>query len=142
MLTNADITLYNKYMDPIEKLDKYKRTYIKNVVWNASKGVNVLRSGLSTADSAAVLIFENASDTQEKPYKEPKAWLKTPNVDMDKYFTIATGDIIVLGIIDYDINVGGLSGLEKTHDNVLKIKSVDYTNQCSHMLHNWRVGAG
>jgi len=142
MLENADIPLFNKYVDPIQKLDVYKRTHIYGVTWNDSKGINILRSGLSTADAATVIVYMNTSDTGEKQYKTPKAWKKTPNVDMDKFFTFAPDDIIVKGIIDTDLNITKLADLEKSQDYVYKIKTVDPSDSGSPNLHHWRLGAG
>ena len=142
MLTNTDITIYNKYIDPVTKLDAYHMTQIKDVMWNANKGVNVIQSGITTADAVTLIIYMNGSDFGTKTYKSPKAWKNTPNVDMSKYFTLANGDIIVKGLVSYDINVGKLAGLEKTYDEVYKITSVDTQDKGSMNLQHWRVGAG
>ena len=56
MLKNADCTLY-KY----NKLSGgYTRHFISGVYWRENKAGNVLKSGLQTADSTTVYIFDDA----------------------------------------------------------------------------------
>jgi hypothetical protein len=140
MLANADITIYNRFLDPIEKIDKYLRTQIKGVNWFASKGVNKLRTGTETADAVIVLI-PLKPNAENKTYKKPKAWQSTPNVDMSKYFTFNSGDLIVKGLVTYDVNVGGVKGLEKAFDDVYTITSVDTEDRGSPNVQHFRVGA-
>ena len=75
MYTNTGITLY-LYLN-----GKYKRKYIDKVFWNERKASNVIKSGMSNADSLKIFI----------PYTE------------DIEFTPAR-DIIARGKIDYKIN--------------------------------------
>lgn len=140
MLKNADITIWNKYLNPVTKLDEYKRTHIRGVHWSSSKGVNVLRSGLVEADSAVIQIPINVIAESAKVYRKPKAWQATPNVDMGNYWTIQTGDKIAKGIINYDIPPGTVAGLEKANDDVLTITSIDTIDYGSISLQHFRVG--
>ena len=42
MLTNADITIYNKYYDMNDKCTKYKRSYLQGVNYKISDGVCII----------------------------------------------------------------------------------------------------
>ena len=42
MLTNADITIYNKYYDINDKCTKYKRSYLQGVNYKISDGISSL----------------------------------------------------------------------------------------------------
>jgi hypothetical protein len=130
--------VYNRYVNPVTKLDEYKRTYLYGANWNDSKGVNVLKSGMSDADSAIIQVpFTVECD---KTYKPPKEWAATPNVDMPKYWTLQKGDKIAKGIINYDIPPGTIAQLEKQFDSVITITSVDVIDSGSLSIRNYRVG--
>jgi hypothetical protein len=50
LYTNADITLY------LFKDNKYTRKEVEGVFWDESKASNVIKSGLTTADSVKIFI--------------------------------------------------------------------------------------
>lgn len=125
MLTNADVTVWNKYTNPVTRLEEYKRTELKGVMVIARKGVNVLKSGLSTADSVTIIIPQSVN-AGSKSYKAPKAWQATPNIDMGNYWTLQNGDKIAKGLINYEIVAPNtIALLEKNYDDVFTITKVD-----------------
>ena len=125
MLVNTDVTVWNKYMNTVTKMDEYKRTEIKGVMLIASKGANIMKSGMSTADSVKISIPKGAN-TGSKTYKAPKDWQKTPNVDMGNFWTLQAGDKIAKGLINYEIvSPNTIALLEKTYDEVYTITTPD-----------------
>jgi len=63
MITNADMTIYNKYFDKVTRLDKYNRKIIRNVFWDNNEGAIRVASGLTDADKVLVLIpYESCLD--------------------------------------------------------------------------------
>lgn len=78
MYTNADITLYLYQED-----GSYKRTPIEKVFWSDSKQSNVKETGLTSADSAKIMIpISSANDLE---------------------FTTAK-DLVVKGIIEFEFD--------------------------------------
>lgn len=65
MMVNADCTLYLFNKDT----GGYIRHFIKDVYWNENKGGNVLKSGLTSADSVAVYLYSDLV-VPENPTKD------------------------------------------------------------------------
>ncbi len=89
LFKNSDITIYNKYYDSINDIDKYQRTVIKGVNWQGKRNGTVSDKGLLIADST--LIFIDKLDN----YVSPKKFLKLSNEERSNYFTFTPGDKIV-----------------------------------------------
>lgn len=131
MYTNTNITLYNRYLDKIERLDAYKRTIIKNVFWDEKKAVNRLQSGLIDADHILALIpFESLVMGDYVAPKEFKGEEGT--------FTFQTGDRIVKGEVTLDITKP--TDLDKQYD-AFTITSVDKKDFGSKNMRHFELGA-
>ena len=50
MITNADITLYNKYYDEEDKCNKYKRSYLRGVNYRSSYGTTTSSKSINDND--------------------------------------------------------------------------------------------
>lgn len=132
MYSNADVTIYNRYLDPATRLDKYKKTIIKNVFFDEKKATNRLQSGLESADHVLLLIpFDYSS----------KAKFVSENVfeGLVDTFTLKTGDKVIKGSIDYEI-VRKASELDELYE-VFTISSVDIKDFGSKHMRHWEVGA-
>ena len=89
-----------------------------------------------SADSVIVFIDFN-SDFEGKEYISPKAYRRLENKDDN--FTFENGDIIVKGIVDFDLNgvkPNTLKYLEEYFDDVYKVISI---MECE-LTGNWEVG--
>ena len=134
MKTNADVTIYNKYLDKTTRLDKYKRTVVRDVFWDEKKAVNRLQSGLESADHVLLLIpFDYSSNSE---YLSPIEFEKLE--DKTSYFTLQVGDRIVKGDIDFEIS-GKLSDLDKQYE-AFTITSVDKKDFGSPHMRHFEVG--
>lgn len=60
MITNSDITILNRVYDPIERLDKWNKTSIKNVSFYSEEKVNLDGNGLKTANVYKIRIPEES----------------------------------------------------------------------------------
>jgi hypothetical protein len=79
MFTNADVTLYSCAKD-----GKFTRSVIKKVFWDEVKQSNIIKSGLTTADSVKIFI---------------------PSSSVPDGLNLAAGkDLMVKGIIDFIFN--------------------------------------
>ncbi|MDO5433826.1 DUF6751 family protein [Eubacterium sp.] len=141
MLTNADVTLFNKYYDCDLGCDAYKRTHLKGVNWQGAKAATVGDKGLLTDDYVEIYVPFNV-DSGEKTYQKPKVWAQFE--DKDKAFTFNNGDILVKGIIDFDLTgqkPNNLQALRNHYDDVLQILSVVTCDYGSPELQHWELGA-
>lgn len=103
MYTNTDMTLYKREYDHTTRLNKLVRHEIKGVMWQDSKGANVNKSGMETADSVTVFVpLANMT-------VEPKI-----------------GDYMVKGITTLEVT--RISELEKLEDArvITKVDKKDY----------------
>lgn len=149
MRTNADLTIYNRYV--VNGSERYQRTWIQAIAWENRKAANVLRSGLLEADSVAVYIpLERGAS-----YLSPRAWGKL--ADKSGKWTLQPGDYLVKGLVSDEIvdAVPGSDGpppvpaqpaftitdLKAKYDDVVRINSVDRMDYGSPHLHHWQIGA-
>lgn len=121
LFKNADITIYNKYYDSVDDVDRYQRTVIKGVNWQGKRNATVSDKGLLLADS--ILIFIDKLEN----YVSPKAFRRLDVTERANYFTFAAGDKIVKGEIDFEvlgIKPYSVADLEKNYDDVVTIMSI------------------
>ncbi|MBN3421754.1 DUF6751 family protein [Clostridium botulinum] len=122
LFRNADITVYNKFYDSKNDIDKYQRTVIKGVNWQGKRNGSVSDKGLLLADST--LIFIDKLDN----YVSPKRFLKLSDEERPNYFTLNPGDKIVKGKVEFEvtgIKPYRIADLESEFDNVIDVKSVN-----------------
>ncbi|WP_373899283.1 DUF6751 family protein [Haloimpatiens sp. FM7315] len=122
LLKNADITIYNKYYDFGTDTDKYQRTVIEGVNWQSKRNGTITDKGLLLADST--LIFIDKLDN----YISHKRFNKLSAAERVNYFTLAPGDKIVKGEVDFEITgvkPYRIADLENEFDDVIDIKSVN-----------------
>ena len=132
MYTNADVTIYNRYLDITTRLDKYRRTVVKNVFFDEKKASNRLKSGLESAAHVLLLIpFDYTSKAKFVSEKEFKG--------LDNTFTLKTGDKVIKGNIEYEIDRKP-SELDELYET-FTITSVDSKNFGSSHMRHWEVGA-
>ena len=122
LIKNADITVYNKYYDAANDVDKYQRTVIRGVNWQGKRNGTVSDKGLLLADST--IIFIDKLDN----YVSPKRFAKLSAAERPSYFTFASGDKIVKGETAFEITgikPHRIADLESEFDDVIGIRSVN-----------------
>lgn len=83
MLINSSLTVYHKWYDKTERLEKWKRFNYENVWWFGGKGAGINKG------------YENANDVQVRiPYDM--------NKELD-FSNFQIGDILIQGTIDKNI---------------------------------------
>ncbi|MCB2308827.1 hypothetical protein LGL08_20545 [Clostridium estertheticum] len=120
LFKNANLTLYNRYYDFTSGYDKYQRTVIKGVDWNGRRNATVTDKGLLMADS--VLIIIDKLDN----YISPKQFARLSDSERVTYFTLAMGDKIVKGEIDFEVTgvkPYSIADLENNFDDVVNVMS-------------------
>lgn len=117
------ITLYNRYVDG--GMEKWQRTVLTGVYWNAVKGAVLRRTGAESADSVVILIPKRTG------YQKPIAWQSER-----KGWTLQPGDTVVKGEITVEISRS--ISKELNMDDVLTITNVDDKDFGGGMAH-WEV---
>jgi hypothetical protein len=94
---NETITIYNKYTDPVSKLITWHRHVVSGAFW---KNIgNKIEINNVTIDTDAI-ICRIRIDEQFLPKHK---WIALPNDEMDEYFTLGRGDIIVRDEVEDEI---------------------------------------
>jgi hypothetical protein len=92
------VTIYNKFLDPQTQLVTWYRHVVTDCFWQLS-GTTV-KVGDVTLDSKSIICRIPKDDA----FLEKQEWIALPNDQMENYFTLAPGDIIVKGICEEVIN--------------------------------------
>ena len=83
---NNTVTLFNRSFNAETEEEKYYPTLLERVNLIETKGANVSKSGMDSADAATLFIdLENMA----KPYIEPKAWAELPDEEKSKCITLS-----------------------------------------------------
>lgn len=88
---NSDALIYNDYGTGTSR--RTIKHLLPAVWWEEKKGVNVIQSGLTTANSVEVIL------TKRDGYKSPQEWqqLTLDEVLSGKYFTLQESDRLIKG---------------------------------------------
>lgn len=99
MITNADVTLYNRWYDRSIRDDRWLRTQITGVCWYGGQAVTVSDNGLLTASSYTVRIPLESAPTARR-YAGPGEYANATAEAQDGLWTLQAGDIVVRGLVD------------------------------------------
>ncbi|AYE35310.1 DUF6751 family protein [Clostridium septicum] len=122
LFKNSAVTIYNKHYDLTSDSYKYQRRVIKDVNWQGKTTGTVSDKGLLLADSTLIFIDKLAN------YVGPKRFANLSDIERINYFTLAPGDKVVKGEIDFEITgikPYRIADLKNEFDDVIDIKSVN-----------------
>jgi len=108
MMTNADITVYNRRYDPDSGLDKWYGTGVFGVAWKGIMRGSSLQGRITEEDQIIVRIPTSATFSG-KSFLRQEAWTEANPAE---YWTLQNGDIIFngfhLGLPDVTEDMGSL----------------------------------
>lgn len=133
MMTNSDITIYNKYYDSPQDKEVYQRTEIKGVHFEENKAVKLQNQGLVSDDKVLICIPFSAKCSRE--YARPMLFDKLD--DKTPYFTLKEGDRIVRGIQTYEVE------RQKELDERFETFTITNVDTCDYgrlSMQHWEVG--
>lgn len=139
MRTNADLTLYNKYV--ASNKERFQRTELRGVMWENRKGRNLVASGGNVAaDQAAIYIPMTLEG-----FLAPREWQAFEGESGDEEalpWTLQVGDLVVKGLVEDEITPEfSVSQLKAKYNDVLQVTSVDTMDAGSPSIQHWQVGA-
>lgn len=131
MIPNADITVYNKYIDSATRSEKWQRSEVLDCVWQGVSAIIRFKEQVAANTILILIPFSSGDD-----YQEPKAW----QVDREGW-TLREGDVIVRGIVTDEIaGAYTITNLRAEHQYVAQIVSVADRGQGRFTKH-WEVQA-
>lgn len=68
MLTNTDITIYNREYDPETRLDSWKRVYVPEAWWYKNEKASITTNGLKSADVYTIRIPDTSIVLKKDDY--------------------------------------------------------------------------
>lgn len=132
------ITIYNKYIDPTTQRISWYRTVVHNCFWKAENdmfsmgryGVSVI--GVLTETKAIICRIP-----KDKRFVEKRTWETLS--DKTNRFTLANGDIIVLGEVTEEID--DYTPGKRSTDLIAKYKDYDECLEIDKYVNNVQTGS-
>lgn len=143
------VTVYNKMADEKTGISMYNITILRGVFLDISKGANVMKSGLVSADSATLYIpmsikAINADTGEEQKFVGQKEYERLAQSDIHEYWTLRTGGIsstvdcfFVKGEVT---DKSGFNDMKNRYDDVYDVSTVDTKDFGSKSMWHWEVG--
>lgn len=129
---DTDVTIYNKFTDPTTQIVKWYRTNISKCFWKYDRTkLSVGNTVIETTDTIC-RIPENEN------FVENFKWVNIPNDEMNNYFTLSVGDIVVKGNITDDIDE--YKAGKRSSDLISKYKEMQGVIQVNQVSINTGIG--
>lgn len=125
---NDTVTLFNHFYDPDADLEIYYPTLLEHVNLVETKGANVTKSGMDSADAAKLFIHFADLGKMGKSYMEAKAWDALPEAEKPHHITFHPADDFFIKGDQTALELPEANVYEWAHDNmdaVYKITTVD-----------------
>ena len=133
------ITIYNRVVDPTTQRISWYRTVVTNCFWKRVNTIfNMGRYGVSTLG----VRIENSDITCRIPengqFVNKRTWDSLSESDRENYFTLANGDIIILGEVD-DV-IDEYTAGQRSTDLLAKYKAYDESLEIDTYVDNVQTG--
>lgn len=129
---DTKVTIYNKYTDPQTQIVKWFRHVIADCFWKYSGDKISIGSTVLETNKTICRI------PKDTDFLEAYQWRNLPNDEMQDYFTLGVGDIIIKGEIDDTIDEY-VSG-KRSSDIIKKYKDLQGCIEVQRVANN--TGAG
>ena len=138
---DSTITIYNKYIDPTNQRVSWYKNTVTDCFWKCTNNIyNMGRYGM-TSLGVRVETKEIVCRIPESSKFVPKEiWETLSDGERSEYFTLANGDIIILGDVEDTIDEY-TSGKHST-DLITKYKRYDKCVEIDTYIDNVRNGVG
>ena len=122
---NKKVTLFNRSFNAETEEETYYPTLLEGVDLVETKGANVSKSGMDSADAAKLFV---CIDDVNKTYMEPKAWDALTEDEKKNYITFhSTEDFFVKGdqtAVDLP-ETDAYEWMRNNFDDVYKVTNID-----------------
>ena len=130
---NKTVTVYNRSVEGLMEKETWHPTVLEGVRLLITKGENVSKSGMESADSAKLFIKTN---NLTKKYKKSLEWQNLNAEDKAKTFTLTSGvDFFVEGDTTAEVPMENdfFSYMKEKYDNCFKVTNVDVFELIPHL---------
>lgn len=134
---NDTVTLFNRFYDPDTDETKYYLTLLENVNLVETKGANVTKSGLDSADASKLFIDFGALS---KKYMEPKAWDALPEREKPNYITFHPTDDFFIKGDQSSLELPESCVYEWAHDSMDSVYKVTTVDKYEDIMPHFEVG--
>lgn len=132
---NKTVTVYNKTSDDLMGTETWYATVLENVRLLVTKGANITKSGMDSADAASLYVkFELLQDGC-KGYLPAKEWQRMPDKCKEFFFTFTNGDdFFVEGDTSEEtMDADFFQYMKDKYDNCFKVTNVDRYELIPHL---------
>ena len=113
---DTTITVFNKFTDPQTKVVRWYKTIVNGAFWKyVGDKVMIGKTVLETNNTICRV-------RKDARFLEQYLWLQKPNDEMQNYFTLAKGDILIKGEVEDEIDEY-ISG-KRSNDIIAKYKQL------------------
>jgi len=130
---NKTVTVYNRSVEGLMEKETWYPTVLEGVRLLITKGENVSKSGMESADSAKLFIKTN---NLSKEYKKPLEWQNLSAEDKSKTFTLTSGfDFFVEGDATAEVPTESdfFTYMKQKYDNCFKVTNADVFELIPHL---------
>lgn len=128
------VTIYNKVVDPTtQRITWYKNT-AENCFWKYVNNSYTIRGSMITLDTKNVICRIPKTDK----FVDKKTWQELTDEERKDYFTLANGDIIILGEVE-DV-IDEYTAGQRSTDLVTKYKEYDACIEIDTYVDNCQTG--
>lgn len=133
------LTIYNRVIDPTTQRISWYRTVVNNCFWKATNDLyNMGRYGMSTVGIQLEIKGIICRIPKDKRFVDKRAWKEL--TDKTGKFTLANGDIIILGKVDDEIDE--YTAGQRSTDFIAKYKEYDACLEVDTYVDNVQTGVG
>lgn len=128
------VTIYNKVVDPAtQRITWYKNT-AENCFWKYVNNSYTIRGSMITLDTKDVICRIPKTDK----FVDKKTWQELTDEERKNYFTLANGDIIILGEVE-DV-IDEYTAGQRSTDLITKYKEYDACIEIDTYVDNCQTG--
>lgn len=131
MISNGDMTVYNKHYDYDKDIDIYQRTVVRDIFWSSQEGYIKSSTNNTSDDKAKIFIPKSHISIGKYVNSDIFDNLK----DKTGHYTFRSGDLVVKGEFTKDISLARELGEYYT------ITTVDLKDFGSEHMRHWVVMA-
>lgn len=134
---NDTVTLFNYFCDPDTEEEKCYLTLLENVNLVETKGANVTKSGMDSADAVKLYVdFGNIA----KPYLPPKEWENMPDKCKQHFLTFNPAQDFFIKGDHMDLEIPDSGIYEWAHDNLDSVYKVTTVDKYEDVMPHFEVG--
>lgn len=137
MIDNTPAIIFNRAVDPETGETSYSKTAIPSVHWEDAVLSDQDKTSHAIRRSAFVSISFAVRNSMKKKYVKPEVYAKLKPQDRIRRWTIACGDIIVMGKTCDEIPARGLRQWMIEHPEASVVTKVETFDFC--LMKHWEV---